>query len=582
MANQHHIKIVTVEEMVAVEKAANEAGHSYRAMMEHAGRALADHLLWTLSDQMSEPRFLVLVGAGNNGGDGLVAARCLMEDLGDAEIAAYLTKSRDDDLLQQAKDAGVEVILAEDDAKNDYAQLNEWLDGAGIIVDAILGTGAKLPVKGTAATVLKKVQERLAARADLHLMLHDPTQPLYISDDPVIVAVDCPSGLDCNTGELDPVALKADSTVTFAAAKLGHFIFPGAAAVGHLRVGEIGLPDKIKGMTSIKLRLADGAWVGQILPKRSINSHKGTFGKTMIVAGSSNYTGAAYLAGAAAYRIGTGLVTIAAPQTIIPILASLLPEATWVLMPHEMGVLNEGAVSILRKSLEGYTALLVGPGLSQDEATQKFIDALFSPTQVKAPKSHIGFRMPGAEEAEATQETVDLQLPPLVIDADGLNLLAKMEKWWTRLPKDTILTPHPTEFARLAGIEEKDGVSASQQVQADRIALALKYAKKWGCVVVLKGAFTVVAQSNGQATLIPFATSALATAGTGDVLAGTIAGLLAQGIAPADAAIAGTWLHGFAGTQAEAAQGIAAGVIARDVLANLVVAVRTAQTAANG
>lgn len=561
-------KIVTIEEMVAIEKAADEAGHHYDDMMQLAGRALADHILQTISQEMIEPYILMLIGPGNNGGDGLVAARYLAEDLGEIDIVVYLLKAREDDIFVAAQEAGVKVVICDDDSKNDYEALSDHAYEATIIVDALFGTGTRLPIKGKASEILKCVRQVLDNRQLQDFSLNSPTLPFIFSDRPTIIAVDCPSGLNCDTGELDALTLHADSTITFAAAKVGQFIFPGAEAVGKLLIGDIGLPTKLKSINSIKVELADGKLIHELLPKRSNDGHKGSFGKTMIVAGSSNYIGAAYLAGAAAYRSGTGLVTISAPQVIIPSLASLLPEATWLLLPHELGVLTERAVTILRENIKGYSALLVGPGIGQDEATLRFLKTLlqFEPS-TPSQRPSFGFHVENSKEAHGDDNHDDLDLPSLVIDADGLNHLSKIDKWWKLLPSNTILTPHPAEFARLADIKtNQDDKSPAQQVQEDRLNLALKYAKKWKCVVVLKGAFTIIAQPNGRATIIPFATSALSTAGTGDVLAGLIVGLLAQGIEAKDAAVLGAWLHGFAGVQAEQVHGTPRSVIASDLL----------------
>jgi NAD(P)H-hydrate epimerase len=278
----------------------------------------------------------------------------------------------------------------------------------------------------------------------------------------------------------------------------------------------------------------------------------------MIVAGSLNYTGAAYLAAAAAYRVGTGLVTVGAPQIIISTLAGMLPEATWILLPHDMGVLNEAAVKILRKEIEGYRALLLGPGFGREDVTAEFLRELLHPKEEIKHSRAIGFVPLGADDAGSDKDTGS-HLPSLVIDADGLNLLANMDDWPSLVPPNTILTPHPGEFARLARLDIED-------VNARRIALAQDKAAEWGCVVVLKGAFTVVAAPDGRAAVQPFATSALASAGTGDVLAGVITGLLAQGLDPYDAALTGAWLHGVAGVRAADKLGTTASVTAGIVL----------------
>lgn len=554
------IKVVSIEEMRAIEQAADAQGHSYSDMMQLAGRALADFTLQTILEKALDPLIVLLVGPGNNGGDGLVAARYLAEDIEEAQVVAYLLQNRDDAVFHAAQKAGVAMIWAEHD--DNCTELENWLGDASIVIDALFGTGTHLPLKGPPTKLLKHLHQSLADRQAYRTNIVNPTRPAAIIDRPYIIAVDCPSGLDCDTGVLDPLTLYADATITFAAVKLGLLTFPGAEAVGQLLVADIGLPEKLKPYDAVKIALADGSSIQQLLPKRERGGHKGTFGKALIVAGSANYIGAAYLAGSAAYRCGAGLVTVAAPHGIVPTLAAMLPEATWILLPHEMGAINERAVEVVRQELKQYNALLLGPGWGQDEVTQKFLHGLLTPLPTTKAKPQIGFQVHAASTT-ADDIASELSLPPMVIDADGLNLLAKVNKWWQLLPKNTILTPHPGEFARLAGLE------STQDVQVDRLGIALKYAKKWKCIVVLKGAFTVVAQPNGQATIIPFATSALATAGTGDVLAGAIVGLLAQGLDAPAAAIAGAWLHGFAGVQAENVLGTPTSVIASDVLAQL-------------
>jgi NAD(P)H-hydrate epimerase len=364
------------------------------------------------------------------------------------------------------------------------------------------------------------------------------------NEQPIIIAVDCPSGLDCDTGELDENAIPADETVTFAAAKVGQFRFPGAAAVGSLYVADIGISPKRKELSHIKLELISAGMVKDFLPDRPADSHKGTFGKAFIVAGSTNFIGAAYLAASSAYRVGAGLVTLGVPQGILSPLAGLVPEATWVLLPNNMGVVNKAAAKVTREECSGYQALLVGCGIGDEDDTREFLEDLLTPegSPQKPPSRGIGLlNLKDEEFAEEEAKSIG-ELPPLVIDADGLNVLAKIDHWWKRIPKNTILTPHPREFTRLAGIED------TAQIQQNRLAMAQEYAHKWGVVLVLKGAFTVIAAPDGQTAVSPFASAKLATAGTGDVLAGTIVGLLAQGLEPYQAAVAGVWLHGWAGT----------------------------------
>ncbi len=558
-------KIVTVEQMRAIEQASDARGHTYADMMELAGRAVAERV-YVHVQELDAPRIAILVGPGNNGGDGLVAARVLAEELPGAQVGAYLLKPRgeDDAVFVRAQEAGVFIAHAGDDAGQGYRVLQNLVANADVVVDALFGTSLRLPIKGDAAKLLQ------AAHKALTLRRSERPEPGYTTpsdprvgaagEGPVIVAVDAPSGLDCDTGELDPNTLYADETITFAAAKPGLLTFPGAAAVGTLHIGNIGLPRRLPELDDVAVELVDAAMVGARLPERPGNSHKGTFGRLMAVSGSLNYIGAAYLVAAAAYRAGAGLVTVAAPQVIIPTLAGMLPEATWLLLPHDLGVINEAAVKVLREELANVSAVALGPGLGRESVTADFLRMLLLPGAEGRARRALGFA-PALDEEQAPPSEEE-PLPPLVIDADGLNLLADMDDWPRLLPPDTIITPHPGEFGRLAGLD-------TRAVQADRLALAHEKAAEWGCIVVLKGAHTVVAAPDGRVAVQPFATSALASAGTGDVLTGTIAGLRAQGLDAFDAALAGAWLHGMAGALAEEALGTSAGVTASDVLAAL-------------
>lgn len=551
-------KIVTVEQMRAIEQAADAAGHSYIAMMQRAGRAVADCVLEHVYGG-SRVRIVILVGPGNNGGDGLVAGRLLVEALDDAEVSAYLLKLRDDEdgVFTAARAAGVTVVDAAKDKKLDT--LRALIADADVIIDALFGTSLRLPIKGSAAAMLEAVNTVLAERRasrDTPSLTTPGAVPLVDVARPLIVAVDCPSGADCDTGALDERTIPADHTVTFAAAKPGLLAFPGAEAVGTLHIGDIGLPPGLDALDDITLALVDAPTVAATLPARPRSAYKGTFGKALVVAGSLNYTGAAYMAAAAAYRAGAGWVTVAAPQIIVPVLAGMLPEATWVLLPHDMGVINPDAVKVLREEQETYTALLIGPGIGSEDVTGEFLRELLMPEEAVRHARALGF-VPAPQHNAASAGTRGA-LPPLVLDASALLLLAAMEDWPALVPQGSILTPHPGEFAKLAGVE-------IDAVQADRVGMAQQKAAEWHCVVVLKGAFTVVAAPDGRTAVLPFATPALARAGTGDVLAGAIVGLRAQGVAAFEAAMAGAYLHGLAGVRAGELVGVAS-VTAGDVL----------------
>jgi len=565
------VKIVSIEQMRNLERQTDARGHSYRAMMEAAGRSVAEVILQNWYGE--EMHVLTLVGPGNNGGDGLVASRYLAN--AGAQVTVYVWKRRavEADLVQ---DAPLTILKHSEDLE--LAALHAALAQADIVVDALLGTGANRPITSPLADILDQVKTEQAARQarprppilDPHLRTSEASSPL------AVVAVDCPSGLNNDTGTLDPHTITADITVTFAFPKVGQLHFPGAAACGDLLIADIGIEEPDDPAWP---ELVTADWVGERLPKRPPNAHKGTFGKALIVAGSVNYTGAAWLAGSAATRVGTGLVTVAVPRPLQATLASTLHETTWVLLPHDLGVIAEDAVESVLEEARKYGALLVGPGLTQEKTTMKFIARLLVP-QILEEKEATGFMptagagihsrgplgfVPPGSRAKGTEKAQDANnplssssLPPLVVDADALNALSTLDGWFHYLPHNSVLTPHPGEMARLCGLTPRD-------VQNRRWELAREKAREWGQLVLLKGAYTVVAAPDGRTAVLPFANPALATAGSGDVLAGIIVGLLAQGLVPFEAAVCGGFLHGLAGEFARAARG-EAGVVAGDLI----------------
>ncbi len=553
------IKIVTVAEMRAIEQEGDAAGVSYDQMMQNAGRALADRVLDMLAGQLPV-RIVVLVGPGNNGGDALVAGRLIAAESAH-QVSFYLARPRREDDANYAAVVQAGLFVAEAGKDQRFRVLKNLLGTAQVVIDGVLGIGLKLPITGDLAEFMD------AARKTILTLWQAPPERSYQTPDqpsgslrryPYVVAVDCPSGLDCDSGETDALTIPADETVTFAAAKLGQVIFPGAAACGKLHVAGIGLPRKLPSRDRVRLEMPTAADIRAWLPAVPADAHKGTFGKVMVIAGSLNYTGAAALAAEAAYRAGAGLVTVGAPEIVMPLLAPQVPEATWLLLPHDLGVIAEDAASLIRAQVEGYSALLLGPGWGREEATRDFLLALLSRAQQEARHSRIGFA-PGRSVPAESELRSDSPLPPLIIDADGLNLLSAFDSWWKLLPAGTVLTPHPGEMARLSGLPR-------EEVTRQRITLAQEKAAEWRCVVVLKGAYTVVASPEGRMAVLPFAEPALATAGTGDVLAGMLAGLIGQGVGPFEAAVAAAYLHGLAGRLAARRVGNRRSVLARDVL----------------
>ncbi len=505
------MKLVTVSEMKAIEAQADARGLSYARMMENAGQGLAD-VIHDLKSGAGWEDVLGLVGPGNNGGDTLVALSHLAVAGWRARAYCVKRKTQNDELVEMFVQAGGEIVISESDT--DFDSLAAFLETADLLLDGLLGTGITLPLKPEIARVLHEANDLLSK----------------LDEPPFVLAVDCPSGVDCDTGAAADECLAADLTVTMAAVKQGLLRLPAFGLVGELKVVDIGLPDDLPALTQIRRIVPDLELVAGLLPPRPADAHKGTFGAALIVAGSVSYTGAAYLSAKAAYRVGAGLVTLALPEPLYPALAGHLPEVTWIPLPHENGFIARAGALAVAQNLSRATALLIGPGFGLEETTKDFLAKL-----------------------------LEANLPPLVVDADGLKLLAQIPDWQAKLPAPTVLTPHPGEMSVLTGLSK-------DEIQSDREAIAAKYAKQWGHVVVLKGAFTVIAAPDGRIAVIPVASAALARAGTGDVLAGLIVGLRAQGVDAFEAAVAGAWIHARAGLTSLEVVGSAASVLAGDLL----------------
>jgi len=533
------MKIVTVAEMQAIERESNDKGWTYDQMMEKAGTGLAE-IVESFYGYEENRSVTGLVGSGNNGGDTLVALEILLRSGWKARAYLVRPRPKGDALLDRFQQAGGEVVSAEDDQK--FKKLDSWLKETAVLLDGVLGTGIKLPLKEEVAKVLAHVKE---------------ANPSCF-----VVAVDCPSGVDLDSGAAADETIPAEVTVCMAAVKTGLLRFPARSLAGDLQVVDIGLPPRLKSWNSVKVEMVTEEMVRDLLPVRKPDSHKGTFGTVGVVAGSLNYTGAAYLCASAAYRIGAGLVQVAVPAPLHAALAGQLPEATWVLLPHDLGVINEAAVDVLARYLEKVDVLLLGPGFGVEDSTANFVRRLFDQPGAGPAARRIGFisavERPKAESNEQAREN-NHGFPQLVIDADGLKLLARVKDWPKKLPELSVLTPHPGEMAILTGL-------SVQELQANRLEVARKYAKAWGHVVVLKGAMTVIAEPGGQVRVIPVATSALAHAGTGDVLAGMIAGLRAQKMTAFDAAVAAAWIHAQTGLYAAQQIGHEASVLAGDLI----------------
>jgi len=443
-----------------------------------------------------------------------VTARYL-HDWGAPVVMVLLARRHGDDAnLEAVSRRGVAIVDCS--GSGNLASL-DWLSlSPDAVIDAVFGTGKVRPLRGTIARMFEEVSAFKAQHHDLR-----------------IIALDLPSGLDADSGRVDPHCLFADNTVTLGFPKPGLFQFPGAERTGKISVVNIGIVESL--VDSVPDELLTNEWAHSVLPRRPLGANKGTFGRVMVVAGSINYVGAAYLAGSAAMRSGAGLVTLAAPSSLYPILASKMTEVTHLPLPEIVpGFAAAEAAVTVQRELKNCKALLIGCGLGQHPSTVRFVKSLLLQKELPAP---------------------------VVVDADALNILAMIPNWWRKLPGDAILTPHPSEFARLTGL-------SADEIQSGRIELARQKAREWKKTVVLKGAYTVVASRDGECRVAPFTNPGLASAGTGDVLAGVIAALLSQGLPASDAAACGVYLHGTAGEMVKDRLGDT-GMIASDLLPEL-------------
>ena len=514
------MKVVTAAEMLDIEDRSEQAGVSTDTLMENAGIAVARTARRMVGPLNGVP-VVVLVGSGNNGADGLVAARHLRR--WGARVTAYICRERGtpDPKLEDALRDGVDIITVSDDPA--LTGLKSLLDSSHLVIDAILGTGRARPIEGVFKDILSILSDtRRAGPRTAHLL-----------------ALDLPTGLNCDTAEVDPACVAPDVTVALGYAKRGHLTFPGADSTGRLEVADIGIPPGLD--NDVQTSLLTSEWARSALPERPGDSHKGTFGRTMIVAGSRQFLGAAYLAAASAARVGAGLVTIAIPASLVSSVAPAAIEPTFLPLPESRkGVVSPDAADEVLEAVSGYSSLLIGCGLGQADETRTMVERLL---------------LSGSD------------LPATIVDADGLNTLAQIPDWRQRWPTNAILTPHPGEMTRLVAGSDLHG-------DADRLELAVAGAREWNKTVVLKGAYTVVAHSDGAAEIAPFSNPGLATAGTGDVLAGAIAGLMSQGLEPEAAASLGVYLHGLAGESVRERLGDT-GMVASDLLPELPVTIKS-------
>lgn len=504
--------VVTAAEMRELDRLTIEKyGVSSLELMEQAGKGVVDVILAKF-ERVAKRGVLVVIGKGNNGGDGLVIARLLRKAKIPCEVVGLapgkeLSPDAQANLKKYLAAKGVFTALSQ----GQLDDLTRRLKGKAMLVDALLGTGLSQPVKGFYGEVIE--------------LMNASGLP--------IVAVDTPSGLDADRGHPLGSTIKAEVTVTLGLPKVGQLVYPGAVHVGELVVADIGIRPEAVREVAPQIELLDARDLRWVVPRRAPDAHKGTNGHLLVIAGSRGKTGAAMLACRGAMRVGAGLVTLAAPAGLNDILAGALLET----MTEALGEANAETLPPLRDAdwgrlVERKDVVLFGPGVGVHPGAQAALDWLLERNEL-----------------------------PWVIDADGLNNLAENTSRLRQARTPPVLTPHPGEMARLMGAD-------TGAVNADRVGMARRFAREHRCHLVLKGARTVVATPAGRAFINPTGNSGMATAGMGDVLAGVIAGLLAQRLSCEDAMRLGVFLHGWVGDRVARARG-AVGLIASDIIEEL-------------
>jgi ADP-dependent NAD(P)H-hydrate dehydratase / NAD(P)H-hydrate epimerase len=512
------MKVLTAAEMREIDRTTIEdIGIPGPILMENAGIRIVGVMRRSLPALAGE-RIVIVAGKGNNGGDGFVVARHLLALGAKPRIILLAAKAevRGDAALNlgMAAKLGLEVIEAP--TIEAWRKARPALLKATVIVDAIFGTGLQKAAEGVQAAAIADVN-----RAD-----------------GFTIAVDVPSGLSSDTPLLIGPAVRADLTVTLAAPKICHVLPPAEAYVGALAIEDIGIPARLLEDPGLKLSVLEREDVAPFLRKRGRDTHKGSFGHLFILSGSRGKSGAAVLAGRAALRSGAGLVTVGTPAACLPAIARPSPELMVEPLPDTPeGTLSERALGRILELISGKDAVLIGPGLSTHPETSRLILKLL-------PKIKV----------------------PVVLDADGLNIVAAGPEILRRMRAPAVLTPHPGEFARLAGLPVKE-------VLDRRLELAREFAAKYGTILVFKGYRTLIATPDGTARINPTGNPGMATGGSGDVLSGMIASLIVQEKDIAGAAAAAVYVHGLSGDIGAARLG-ERGLIAGDLIRHLPAALR--------
>ena len=484
-------KIVTASEMLAIEERWLATGDiTLEDLMDRVGKAIADWVLADLGDDSTKTNVLVLAGKGNNGGDAIIAARYLVEAGVSATVATVLARSDDDSLLATFAAAGGDVV---DASGRTGARITANLcDKSNLILDGVLGSSISRPIDEPMTSVFKAVA----------------------SSGKKVVAIDVPSGANPDSGTFDPNGLPANVCLPVGLHKLGPAVRFGNPRYGNqMDVLNVGMPERMT--EHIRREVNDFDSVRDLLPARSSTAHKGDFGRSLLLAGSNTYVGAASLAAESCVRSGVGLVALATPITAYEALSGRITESTYIPLDEDVnGVLPGPSFGTLQERIPEMDSVLIGVGVGLSYGARDLIERLTSDNTIWDDCT-------------------------VVIDADGLTLASMMDNWWEVFKGNLIITPHPGEMSSLLGV-------SIDEVQADRVAAVQTAAHRFNCVAVLKDATTLIASPDGDLRVNMQPNDALARGGTGDVLAGLMTGLAAKSD-PFDAACLGVFIHSMSG-----------------------------------
>lgn len=510
------MKVVTTEEMRGIDrKTIEEYGIPGMVLMERAGLAVA----MKIKELFQKGKVIVLSGGGNNGGDGLVAARTLFNWGWNVKVLLLSKEGKlSRDCLQQYRIAKKMGISIEFRSSLDSKDLH-----SAIVVDAIFGTGINKPVADPVAGIIRFLNGFSDCRT---------------------VSVDIPSGISADTGEVMGEGVRADFTITFGLPKIGHVLYPGAEYAGKVLTEDIGFPSELLRSGDIHVQTFEKSEASSLLPERQNNSYKGDYGHVLVVAGSVGKTGAALMTARACLKSGAGMVTLGVPETLARIFETRVTEEMVLPLPDTgEGILSEKAYEVIMEFLNKRgDVLAMGPGLTSAAGIRRLVEKLIVTIAV-----------------------------PAVIDADAINSLSGNKELLKKAKAPLVLTPHPGEMARLLRKPEEEGESGKElinRIERDRINAGRSFAKETGAYLVLKGVPTVLAEPGGNIFLNTTGNPGMATAGSGDVLTGVIAGLLGQGLNTVESALLGVYMHGLSGDIAASKKGIIP-MTAGDIIDNM-------------